>query len=156
MSINIPASITGAAQAGFTSPTYTTITDNPPDIFSKQSVVSAVGGTQAGVIAHSVSIPFTISCRRPSVLKVLMNKFLNGVTGKYSKVPSNAYTLLTRKGVSVQSGQTEIMFVRTVVEVPAGADSYDIANVKAALSAHIGVLNNQSAGIGDTVNQGTL
>lgn len=156
MAIAIPASITGAAQTGFTSPTYTTVVDNAPDLFSKQSNVSALGGTQAGVNTHSVSIPFTLTVRRPPSLKVLATKFLNGITGKYTKVPTNPYSIVTRKGVAIQSGQYATMFIRTTVDVPAGADSYDIANIRAALSAHLGLVWAQSAGIGDTCNTGSL
>lgn len=156
MAISIPTPITGGAQTGFTSPTYTMTVDNPPDVFSKQSVVSALGGTQTGVVAHSVNVPFSLTVRRPSTLKTLFAKFLNGVTGKYTKVPTNTYTILTRKGVAIQSGQYENMLIRTSVEVPAGADSFDIANIRAAVSAHVGLLSSQSAGIGDTVNTGVL
>lgn len=156
MSVIIPLSITGSAQTGFTAPTYTTVVDSQPDVNSKQNAVTALGGTQAGVLAHSVNVPFTISVRRPAVLKILAVKLLNGITGKYSKVPTNTYTLLTRKGVSIQSGQTEMMMIRTTFEVPAGADTFDIANVRAAVSAHIGTLNGTSAGFGDTLNNGVL
>lgn len=58
MSITFPGTLTGAEQTGFTSPTYTTAADNAPDFNAKQVAVTAVGGTQAGVTAHSVSSPF--------------------------------------------------------------------------------------------------
>jgi hypothetical protein len=48
------------------------------------------------------------------------------------------------------------MIVTTTIEVPAGADTADAPNVRAAMSAHIGSLSQQSAGIGDTTIQGVL
>jgi hypothetical protein len=48
------------------------------------------------------------------------------------------------------------MMIRTVIECPAGADTYDAASVRAALSAHIGALSQQSAGIGDTTVNAVL
>lgn len=147
--------VTGAAQTGFTSPTYTLSSDTAPDVNGKQHYVSAVGGTQAGVTTHAVSSPFTVTFVRPKNLKVLGQP--NPTTGKYPVIPRNRYELLTRKGVTVASGQAPVVaMIRTSIEVPAGADSYDIANIRAALSAHIGALWANSASIGDTANSGSL
>jgi hypothetical protein len=48
------------------------------------------------------------------------------------------------------------MMIYTVVEVPAGVDTADADNVRAALSAHIGLLSDQSTGIGDSLVTGVL
>lgn len=155
MAITFPASITGATQTGFTTPTYTTTADSNPDVNAKQVTVSAIGGTQTGVVVHSVSSPFTLSFWRPKVLAMLGKA--NPTTGLYDRIPNNTYKCITRKGVVPASGQpAKAMVIRTEIDVPAGSDSYDIANVRAALSAHIGLLSNQSAGIGDTANTGTI
>lgn len=147
--------VTGSAQTGLTSPTYTLSADTAPDSNGKQHYVSALGGTQTGVTAHSVSAPFTLTFVRPKTLKVLGQP--NPVTGKYPTIPRNKYELLTRKGVEVASGQAPVvMLIRTTIEVPAGADSNDIASVRAGLSAHIGALSQQSSNIGDTANTGSL
>lgn len=153
--IIIPGSITGAAQTGLTSPTYTTSVDTPPDVNSKQSAITAIGGTQTGVDAHSVARPFTVSASRPKQFNVLGKP--NPTTGLISSVPRNTYKLLTRKGVLPITGQpSATMIIRTEIEVPAGADVADPANIRAALSAHIGLLNSASAGIGDTGINGIL
>jgi len=156
MAMSIPASITGGAQTGFTAPTYTTVADQAPDLNSKQAIVSALGGTQAGVTTHSVQSPFTCTVRRPGTLKVLLAKFLNGVTGKFTKVPRNAYGVLTRKGLLIQAGQFDVGIIRTTIDLPAGADTADPANVRALISAHIGLLSANSAGAGDTAVTGSL
>lgn len=142
--------ITGAAQTGLTSPTYTITADTAPDTNGKQSAVTALGGTQTGVTAHSVAAPFTLTCIKPKVAKVLGQP--NPSTGRISSVPRNTYKVITRKGVLPIAGQPyQNMLITTIIEVPAGSDLADAANVRAALSAHIGTLNQQSAGLGDTI-----
>lgn len=149
MSVTITSPITGAAQTGFTSPTYTHVTDVAPDVNGKQVAVTAAGGTQTGVTVHSVASPFTITFFRPKVFKFLGKP--NPTTGLVKDVPRNVYKLVTRKGVLPLAAQPfTTMLVTTIIEVPAGSDTADAANVRAALSAHIGSLSQQSAGIGDT------
>lgn len=155
MSFSPTSPITGAAQTGFTSPTYTHVSDVAPDVNGKQIAVTALGGTQAGVVAHSVAIPFTGSFFRPKVLKVLGNP--NPITGVIGSVSRNVYKQITRKGVLPLAGQPyQTMMVTTTHEVPAGSDSADPSNVRAALSFHYGTANQQSAGIGDTLVSGVL
>jgi hypothetical protein len=48
------------------------------------------------------------------------------------------------------------MNITTTIDVPAGADLQDLVNIRAALSAHIGSLTQQSAGIGDMAGSGVL
>lgn len=155
MTWSLSSPITGAAQTGFTSPTYTHIADVAPDINGKQVAVSALGGTQTGATVHSVASPFTITFTRPKTYKVLGKT--NPVTGLLPSVPKNQYTTITRKGVTPLAGQPfSNLLIRTVIEVPAGADTADPANIRAALSAHIGALSQQSAGVGDTTVSGVI
>lgn len=155
MTFALTTPITGQAQTGLTSPTYTITADTPPNINAKQWVVSALGGTQTGVISHSVSAPFSIAMFRPQNPQVLSP--VNPVTGVLTKVPTNTYKVITRKGVLPLAGQAyKNMIVTTTIEVPAGSDTADPANVRAALSAHYGALVQASAGTGDTCVSGTL
>lgn len=155
MSVTIPTSLTGAGQTGFTSPTYTTVVDTPPDSNSKQNAVTALGGTQAGVDTHSVSRPFTLTVTKPKTFGVLGKP--NPTTGLIASVPRNKYKIITRKGVTPLSGQPDqVMIIRTEVEVPAGADTADAPNIRAALSAHFGLVWAQSSGLGDTTVDGVL
>lgn len=156
MSITWTSPITGAAQTGFTAPTYTVIADTAPSGNpGKQVAVSATGGTQAGVTTHSVASPFTLNFTRPANLRVLGNP--NPVTGVIANVPTNTYKLITRKGVTVLAGQPyKVMTMQTVTDVPAGADTADAPNVRACYSAHIGGLQQQSAGAGDLAINGVL
>lgn len=156
MSITWSSPITGSAQTGFTSPTYTTTADTAPaGNPGKQVAVTALGGTQASVTVHSVASPFTLNFTRPANLRVLGNP--NPVTGVISNVPTNSYKLITRKGVLPLAGQPyRVMVMTTNVDVPAGADTADASNIRACFSAHIGALQQQSAGFGDLAIAGVL
>lgn len=155
MSFALTSPVTGLPQTGLTSPTYTIAADTPPDANAKQYAVTALGGTQTGVLAHSVAAPFTHAMFRPKSFKALQP--VNPVTGVLRSVPSNTYTVVTRKGVVPLAGQAfKNMVIRTTIECPAGADTADPVSVSAALSAHFGVVSQASAGIGDTVKNGVL
>lgn len=155
MAITITSPITGAAQTGFTSPTYTHVVDTAPSSLGKQVAVTAVGGTQAGVTTHSGSSPFTITVWKPAQFKQLGKA--NPVTGVIANVPRNVYKFVTRKGVLPLAGQAyQTMVVTTTMEVVAGSDIADAPNVRAALSAHFGAIAQQSAGFGDTLATGIV
>lgn len=148
--------VTGAPQTGFTSPTVTLTVDSKPANEANQWYATAFGGTglSTSVRIHAASDPFTVSFWKDRVQKVLPQLGLNGM---YASVPSNKHKIITRKGVIVAAGQPpRVMIVRTEIEIPAGAESYDFANVGGALSAHFGVVYQQSAGIGDSVKAGSL
>lgn len=147
--------LVGAAMTGFTSPTYTHAVDQAPSINGKQFYVWTIGGTQAGVTVNTVSSPFTISAFRPAVLRTLPQA--NPVTGVIKAIPMNQYKVITRKGMVPAAGQSPMVGrVTTIIEIPAGCDTYDLPNVKALLSAHIGALSDQSVGIASTVNSGNV
>jgi len=155
MTISIPGSIVGAAQTGFTTPGYTTTADTPPDLNAKQSAVTALTGTQAGVTTHSVSSPFFVSVWKPKVLQVLGKP--NPTTGLIANVPNNQYKVITGKGVLPLAGQpVKTAMFKTLLDIPAGSDTADAANIRAGLSAHIGFLQQVAAGIGDTTISGLL
>jgi hypothetical protein len=147
--------ITGATQTGLTSPTYTIVTDTSPEATGKQVYVSALGGTQTGVLAHSVAAPFTLSMFRPKVLKNLTP--VNPVTGVLRNVPMNTYKVITRKGVLPLAGQSyKNALIKTELDIPAGSDLADPLSLRAAISAHIGLLSQISSAIGDTTVTGTV
>lgn len=149
MSFAPSSPVTGLAQTGLTAPTYTHVVDVAPDATGKQYSVSALGGTQTGVTVGSISSPFTFTFWRPKSFKVAS---VGGVSEG-----SNTWRLISRKGVVVDAdGNLRIMLIRTEIAVPAGADVYDAANVRAAQSCHYGVLSQCSAGIGDTSISGTM
>jgi len=150
MSISLTSPVTGSAQTGFTSPTYTVVADTAPGTNGKQWAVSALGGTQALVRVHSASDPFTITFERPATIR--QAPIVNPVTGVVGNVPRNTYKVRTRKGVIPVTGQNPQVFLQTTVcDVPAGADLADPANVRAGSSLHIGSSWQQSAGWGDTL-----
>lgn len=155
MSISVSSPVTGGAQTGLTSPTATYIADVAPDVNGRQWYVSALGGTQTGARLHSISDPFTALFISPKTRKVLPAP--NTLTGLIGSVPTNQYIFKMQKGVNVAAGQApRIMTLKLTADVPAGADSYDTVNVRACLSAFIGLLNANSAGFGDSLTVGSF
>ncbi len=149
MTVNVTTPVTGSAQTGFTAPTYTVVADTPPNAYSKQWAVTALGGTQVGVDVHGASKPFTFTASRPQQVKSA--PVVNPNTGVMGPSPRNVYSFLTRKGAVPGTSQNpQIMLIRTEVSVVAGTDLLEPEDVRAGLSLHIGALTQQSAGIGDT------
>lgn len=139
--------VTGAAQTGFTSPTYTLTTDTPPNTNSKQFAVTALGGTQTGVDVHGASKPFTITASRPANIRIAPTVNANNVIGNS---PRNVYTIAVRKGAAPVTGQApQTMVFRVDFSVVAGTDVVEPEDIRAAVSLLIGSLTQQSAGIGD-------
>lgn len=154
MAINLTSPITGSAVTGLTSPTYTLVDDFSPMSNGRQKAVTALGGTQAGVLTHTATNPFTITAIRPMSFKGIGQPDANGLI---RSVPKNTTKLLVRKGVTPAANQPpQVMLIEVNMIVPAGAETFDKVNVNAAISAAIGALSQQSAGISDTVNTGIL
>lgn len=155
MSLTLTSPVTGTAQTGLTSPTYTLSDDVAPGNNGRQYSVSALGGTQTNVDASSVSKPFTVTLVRPATFKQL--GVVDPVTGVLRNVPKNTWDIITRKGVVPLSGQaSQTMLIRTSISVPAGADVVEPEDIRAALSAHFGALSQASSAIGDAIINGTL
>lgn len=147
--------VTGGAQTGLTSPTYTLTADVAPDVNGKQHAVTTLGGTQTGVRTHSVSDPFTVTFTRPKVPKTLPSA--NPVTGKFASIPRNTYGIIVRKGANYAANQApDICVARLTVDVPAGTDAYDAVNIRAMLSLLSGILYQQASGAGDTLVSGIM
>lgn len=155
MTISLSSPVTGGAQTGFTSPTYTVTTDTAPDSNGKQWAVTALGGTQTGVDTHLISKPFTITFTRPASFRSL--GAVNPVTGAIASIPRNIWKIITRKGVVPLVNQPAVtLMIKTFIEVPAGSDSYEPEDIRAALALHIGALNQVSAGLGDSLISGVI
>lgn len=154
MSWSPDSSTTGATVTGLTSPTYTLVDDVPPAVNAKQKTVSALGGTQGSATANTVSSPFTETFYRPSVLKALPAP--NPVTGQRGSIPNNQYKLIIRKGGECAAGVPGTIVGRLTIDVPAGMDSYNPDNVRAFVSFMVGLLNEESADLADTLLTGVL
>lgn len=155
MAFSLTTPVTGAAQTGLTSPTYTLVVDQPPNFNSKQWYVSALGGTQTGVEVHSMSQPFTIAAFKPAVLKTIGAP--NPATGIIPNIPRNVTKVVGRKGVYPAANQAAIPAIFTLsCDCPAGSDVYDPESLRALLSLVIGSLSQQSAGLGDSLITGSV
>lgn len=150
MAISLTTPVTGGAQTGFTSPTYTIAADSNPDYNGKQWVVTALGGTQVGVSVHSASSPFSIAFFKPKNVRVLPKVDLNG--GYSAGIPLNVYSFFIRKGSVPAANQVPaIGWTKVQMAVPAGSDTYSPAEIRGMASLLVGALNQVSAGIGDTL-----
>jgi hypothetical protein len=150
MTIALTSPVTGSAQTGLTSPTYTVVADTPPNAYSKQWAVTALGGTQTSVEVHGASKPFTVTFSRPQVIRSA--PALNPVTGVMPNSPRNVYSVIVRKGASPGANQNpQICVLRCDLSVAAGADLQEPEDIRAALSLLIGSMTQQSAGLGDTL-----
>lgn len=155
MTVNVTSPVTGGAQTGLTSPTYTLTADVAPDSNGRQYAVTALGGTQTGVATHSVASPFTLTVWRPKVLRTLAQPNIN--TGVIANVPNNTYKVVVRKGVVPLAGQANrVANMSATIDVPAGSDTADAEDIRAGISLLIGALNQVSAGLGDTAVSGIL
>lgn len=147
--------ITGATVTGLTSPTYTLSSDTPPDSNMEQWAITALGGTQTGVDAHSIAKPFTLTVQRPKSFKAL--GAVNPVTGQLGSVPENVFKIRVRKGATPLDGQpSRVARCEVVIHVPAGTDVADPEDLRAMLSCFIGALNSNSADISDMIINGII
>lgn len=153
MTVALTTPITGGAQTGFTTPAYTIASDVAPDVNGKQWAVTALGGTQVGVRIHAATDPFTVTYVRPKAFKAIGKP--HPVTGLLPSVPKNTHVLIVRKGALPMSGQpASTLLIRCSIDVPAGADTADAANLRAAISLLVGALGQLSQGLGDTLVSG--
>lgn len=138
---------------GLTNPTWTLVADVAPVANAKAYYVSALGGTQTGVEVHSASNAFQLIQYKPSAYKQLGQ--LNAA-GQPSSFPINSYSFVVKKGVEVYTGIRRTMTVKTIIEVPAGAESTDPESISAALVAHAAALHVNAASWRNDIVLGAL
>lgn len=147
--------VTGSAQTGFTTPGYGVTADQAPSLKAKQWAVTSLTGTQSGVTSHSATSPFTFTAVAPATFKLV--NVPNPSTGVIYPSGKNVWKFIVRKGVVPAANQAaQLAMMHLEIPVPAGADTYDASNVRALVSFGIGALNQQSAGIGDSLTSGIL
>jgi len=154
LAIALSSPVTGGAQTGFTSPTYTVAADAALNAHSKQYAVTAVGGAGNTARVHAADDPFTVAYFRPATYRAqgAANAF-----GIPTSIPRNVDKIVVRKGVKPHTSlNPQPMVITIAVDRPAGCESNNPVDVRAALSLAIGALNQLSAGIGDTTVSGIL
>ncbi len=154
MTVSLTTPVTGSAQTGLTSPTYTITSDTAPSALGRQWAVTALGGTQTNVRTHSASDPFTVTIERPAAFRAVPSVVAGS---SLPQVPRNKYVLRVRKGVVPVVGQAaQSALFELIMNIPAGSDTSDSVNLRAALSLLFGAATQASAGIGDTIVTGIL
>lgn len=156
MSFAPSSPVTGAAQTGLTSPTYTLSADvYPAGVNGKQYAVTTLGGTQTGVRVHSIDSPFTIAMTRPKTVRSAPGAA--DISNRGVPIPKNEFSVIVRKGVTASSyAATQVELIKMTISVPAGAGLNDEVNLRAALSLLFGTLWANSSAIGDTVVNAVL
>jgi large exoprotein involved in heme utilization and adhesion len=102
---------------------------------SKVWYVSAIGGTQVGVVTHSLDNPKQVILKKPA--RFLNASGFNTASGKFNNVPRNTSKVITRSSAHISASQTEVFPITTEFNIPAGSMAYDAANVEAAILVHI-------------------
>lgn len=148
------SSTTGGTVTGLTSPTYTLTADTAPVANAKQMTVTALGGTQGSATANAVSRPFTETFYKPAQTRSLPPA--NPATGFRGAVPNNQYKLIIRKGGFAAADVPVTAIARITFDIPAGMDSYNPDEVRALVSFLVGLLNEESADLADTLLTGVL
>lgn len=155
--INPSSPITGSAITGLTSPTYTIIEDNPPDTNSKAWVVTALGGTQAGVSVHKNEMPFKVIAKRAARIKTPGAR--SATTGMYLQGGKNEYSFKFIKGSNVLAAfggaQYDNILGEVKLSIPAAIGN-DSAQLDALFSFMGGFINATLQGLRDTTGNSVL
>jgi hypothetical protein len=106
------------------------------------------------VSAHSISKPFTVTFVKPAVPRVL--PAANPLSGARGSIPNNQYKIIIRKGGEAASGVPVVAVVRITMDIPAGMDSYSPAEIRGLASFLVGILDEESADLGDTLITGNV
>jgi hypothetical protein len=146
--------VTGSAVTGLTSPTYTLTADTAPTSVGKQYAVTTLGGTQTGVRTHSISSPFTITWFRDPQQKQLPPLNQNGQLGSVPMVKSR---FIMRVGLLPLAGQAyKTGILRLEMDIPAGSELADTAQLKAAFSLLGGVFGSNANAHYDSISTGVI
>lgn len=154
MSLILTGPTIAATTAVLTGATYTFAPDLPGDNRSRVAVVSVLGGTQTGVVPHTVDAPKQMIFKKPAVYQ--MPSAYNTTTGRYGKVPKNVTRVIFRGSAKVAAGQWELIPISLDIPIPAGATNYDRANVDASVLAFITGLYDQRTQICQAIFDGLI
>lgn len=118
---------------------YTFAADLATDGRSRVAVVSALVGTQPGVTVSSVDKPKKVIFKKPAQFAV--PRGYNAISGRYAVVPKNSYRIIGQGAANVTASQIETIPIVLDIAIPAGATSYDRANVEASFLAFLGAVH---------------
>jgi hypothetical protein len=147
------SSTTGGTITGFASPAFTLVDDIAPVVNAKQKTVSAVANVGTAT-ANTASRPFTETFYKPAAFKPL--PAANPVSGLRGQVPNNQYKLIIRKGGYAAADVPVTAIARLTIDIPAGMETYNGDEVKALVSFLVGLLNEESNDLADTLVTGVL
>lgn len=155
MSTTMPTSLSLANIGALSSAVLTVTASAPPVNNSKRSLITALAsGTATGFRAHTVSDPFDLTVYSPSRPQALPSPNVNGVR---PNIPVNTHTVNMRKGLRPASDVASIPSqISTKLDVPAGAESYDVANLSLMIAAHAKALEALADDLYDNAQTGSV
>lgn len=155
MPLDITTVVTGTVLNGFTAPTYSLTADTAPLINSRQSIVTALGGTQTGVRTHAPSDPFSVTVVKP--LRYLPMPRANNVTGVVGQVGRNRTLIKVRKGtLPLASQNAQVSEINVESLIVAGAEVNDTANIAAMYSFLSALFAREAANVLNAVKTGNI
>lgn len=160
MTFNVSSTLTTVSQPIALTGVGGTITATPdtaPQYNGKQYSLnaSALTGLGGSAVPHSLSTPHTVNMTRPLNYRLLPS--VNPVTGVLRNVPKNTFTIIHRKSLVPLTGQSPALgIIRTSIELPAGCETADLANLKAFMQADLSMRVDQRNGITDVLVTGSL
>lgn len=148
MSLVMPTSLTLNNIAALSSAVVTVAPAQSSDTNALRSVVTALAsGTAANVRFHAVSDVFDITSWTPKNVRSLPAANQNGVR---PQIPVNSYAIVIRKGLKAASDVASQPSPLTIKwDVPAGAESYDAANLAALIATAGAFLTAKAASMYD-------
>lgn len=154
--MEIESPVTGQAISSLTSPTYTLVAEQALDLNQKAYYVSALGGTQTSVDAHSIVKPFQLILSKPKSIKMPTALTMTAI-GQVTNVPSNEHKVLTRKGCAINSnGGLGRILIETRFVIPVGVPYYDAPAIAAAISLHVGAIKQDANDFVTVISNGTI
>jgi len=139
MPITLSSPVSGvSSQPDLTSPTFTVVAIPAAVDGALSYGVSALGGTQTGVSAHSLAKPFTHTAYAN------MNIRTSDKTG----TAVNKTRTMTRKGLVCDAlGTIRQGSIEMILRLPAGSEQFDPVSVQSLISCSLGCNSQQGTAI---------
>lgn len=134
--------------------TTTFARDSLSDGRSVTYTVTGHGGTGSDGKPHTNDVPKMMQFRRPADPK--RPSGYNAISGRYSVVPRNVFSILGKFGVYVATNQVETMPMKLDIPVPAGALQFNEAHVAQNIIAFLAACYDQREEIALAVSTGSM
>jgi hypothetical protein len=154
MSFTLTGTIAGVAVTGFATPVFTIVEDTAAAPNTRRWFCT-VAATAPSSVVHAASNPFIVELTRPASFKSVPS--LNSTTGFAVKsTGKNSYRIRIIKGTVPSTGLYDRVLIDCQIGIPAGSEVNDVNQILNAWSLFGGFINENPAGLGDTLVDGRL